>query len=81
MNNMNSQTLKKLPPPADRQGEDATLHQSTTVKTSSSDIPFVPMPDSPLPKPASTEEQIQQAALSERGVRSKARKVRQPLML
>lgn len=62
MNNMNSQTLKKLPPPADRQGEDATLHQSTTVKTSSSDIPFVPMPDSPLPKPASTEEQIQQAA-------------------
>ena len=62
MNNMNSQTLKKLSPPADRQGEDATLHQSTTVKTSSSDIPFVLMPDSPLPKPTSTEERVQQAA-------------------
>ena len=62
MEHTKQKTLKKLSPPADRQGEDATLHQSTTVKTSSSDIPFVLMPDSPLPKPTSTEERVQQAA-------------------
>lgn len=62
MESKKQKTLKKLPPPADRQGEDATLHQSTTVKTSSSEISFVPMPDSPLPVPASPEERVQQAA-------------------